>query len=303
MVIMFALYAVKVHTMQQMPTHRSLEKALEILLSFEPHNEEKGTLELGQSLGFHPSTVSRLLHVLQNYGFVQQNPDTKKFMLGHAVVDLASAVNESLNGNLTRMAIPFVEKLRDRLGDTVVLEVAAATGTMIAHIAEGPGPMRIRESVGGRHGYNAAAGAKSILAHGSEEFRERILKEELPRFTARTIRDPGVLRKHLGEIRQQGFAFDDEERNTGIRAFGCPVFNHDEKPIAAVAVAGPAHRITWDRRSEIVPALQETAAGISRQLFYRGEREQAGEEAFKQDSASKRTRFQGQKNMTRRTQA
>ena len=298
---MFALYAARMHTMQQQ-THRSLEKALEILLSFQPHNEGKGTLELGQSLGFHPSTVSRLLRVLQKYEFVQQNPETRKFTLGHAIVDLFSAVNESLNGNLTRIAIPFIEDLRNLLGETVVLEVPAPTCTMIAHIAEGPGPMRIKESVGGRHGYNAAAGAKSILAHGSEEFQERILREELRRFTAKTITDPGILKKHLKGIKQQGFAFDDEERNADIRAFGCSVFNYEKKPVAAVAVAGPAHRISWERRSEIVPALRETAAGISRQLFYKEKRGQPDDEKLKKDEASKKARVQVHKNKTRRKQ-
>ena len=68
-----------VHYMQQkVLTHRSLEKALEILLAFLPHNAEMGTVELSEIVGFHRSTVNRLLHVLEKYGFVQQNPDTKK---------------------------------------------------------------------------------------------------------------------------------------------------------------------------------------------------------------------------------
>jgi DNA-binding IclR family transcriptional regulator len=255
--------------MQEANTHRSLEKALEILLSFMPHNQEMSTLELSGRLGFHPSTVNRLLHVLAKYGFVQQNRDTKKFILGHSIVDLGSAVHQSLNGSLTRIAISFIDELRNRLGETIVLEVATPDCTMIAHIAEGPGPIRIKETVGARHGYNAAAGAKAILAHSQPEFQERFLAQDLPRYTPRTITDPEKLRKQLKEIRRRGFAFDDEERNTEIRAFGSPIFNHEKKPVAAVVVAGPAHRIIWERRDEIVPALIETGAGISRQLYYK----------------------------------
>jgi DNA-binding IclR family transcriptional regulator len=251
-------------------THRSLEKALEILLAFLPHNAEMGTVELSKIVGFHRSTVNRLLHVLARYGFVEQNPDTRKFILGHSIVDLGSAVHQSLSGRLTRIAIPHIEKLRNKLGETVVLEVAGPTHTNIAHIAEGPGPIRLKETVGARHGYNAAAGAKSILAFSPEDFQERVLGQELTRFTSKTITNSKALNRHLKEIKRRGFSFDDEERNTEIRAFGCPVFDHDGVAVAAVVVAGPAHRITWERRFEIVPALKETAERISRDLYYEG---------------------------------
>jgi DNA-binding IclR family transcriptional regulator len=257
---------------KQISTHRSLEKALEILLAFMPQNPEIGTLELAQKLGFHPSTVNRVLHVLANYGFVEQNPDTRKFILGHSIVELGMAVHQSLSGRLTRIAIPHIEKLRNKLGETVVLEVAGSLHTTIAHIAEAPGPIRLKENVGASHGYNASAGAKSILAFSADGFREKILRMGLPRFTSRTITDPENLEKHLKEVRRRGFAFDDEERNTEIRAFGCPIFSHEKKPVASVVVAGPVHRITWERRDEIVPALKKTAADISAQLYYKEER-------------------------------
>ena len=250
-------------------THRSLEKALDILLAFLPDNVEMGTVELSDRLGFHRSTVNRLLHVLEKFGFVQQNPDTKKFLLGHSVVDLGWAVQQSLNSNLTRIAKPLIDALRNQLGETAVLELATPMCTIMAYIAEGPGAIRLKETVGARHGYNAAAGAKSILAYSGEEFQNRILGKKLLRFTPKTITSSKVLVRHLKEIKRQGFAFDDEERNTEIRAFGCPVFNYEKKPVCAVVVAGPAHRITWERRLEIVPALKETAERISEQLYYR----------------------------------
>jgi IclR family KDG regulon transcriptional repressor len=250
-------------------THRSLEKALEILLAFLPHNAEMGTVELSEIVGFHRSTVNRLLHVLARYGFVEQNPDTRKFILGHSIVDLGSAVHQSLSGRLTRIAIPHIEKLRNKLGETVVLEVAGPTHTNIAHIAEGPGPIRLKETVGARHGYNAAAGAKSILAYSPAEFQKRILGQELTRFTSKTITHPKLLLRHLKEIKRRGFSFDDEERNSEIRAFGCPVFNHEGLPVASVVVAGPAHRITWERQFEILPPLKETAARVSEELYYK----------------------------------
>jgi DNA-binding IclR family transcriptional regulator len=60
----------------------SVQKALEILLAFTPNNQEMGTMELSNKLGFHKSTVSRLLRVLTFYGFLQQDSKTKKIYAG-----------------------------------------------------------------------------------------------------------------------------------------------------------------------------------------------------------------------------
>jgi len=54
--------------------------------------------------------------------------------------------------------------LRNSLEETIVLEVASVRAQIIGYMAEGPGPIRIKETIGGRHWYHAAAGAKAILA-------------------------------------------------------------------------------------------------------------------------------------------
>ncbi len=60
----------------------STEKALETLLSLTPYNQEMGTVENAQKLGFHEAMVSRILNTLTYYGFLQQDAQTKQFRLG-----------------------------------------------------------------------------------------------------------------------------------------------------------------------------------------------------------------------------
>ena len=68
----------------------SVQKALQILLAFVPHNQEMGTMEVSTLLGIHKSTVSRLLNVLCHYNFLQQDAKTRKFMLGLSAAKIAS---------------------------------------------------------------------------------------------------------------------------------------------------------------------------------------------------------------------
>ena len=241
---------------------------MEILLAFTPYNQEMGTVEISKKLGFHKATVSRILFILIRYGFLQQNPQTKKFMLGPSIINLGWAINQFLDTNLVHIAKPYIDHLRSTLKETVVLEVLAGNSTVMAYIAEGPRPVRIAGSIGDRIPIHAAAGAKAILAFSPHEVRDSILNGEMPRFTPNTITDPEMLKRQLQDIRRQGFSFDNEEIDVGINAVGAPIFNYEEKPVAAVVVAGPSPRVTWDGDSPIVSPLKDTAAKISAQLHY-----------------------------------
>jgi DNA-binding IclR family transcriptional regulator len=246
----------------------SIEKALTILSSFSPYNQEMGTIEISEKLGFHKATVSRILLNLARHSFLQQNPRTKKFMLGPYILKLARAINQSLHNNLVHIAKPYVDDLRDKLKEPVVLEVLSGKNTIIVYLAEGSRPVRLAGTVGDILPLHVAAGAKAILAYSSHDLRESLLEGELARFTPNTITDRNLLRGQFQEIRRQGFSFDAEEHDVGINAVGAPIFNSEEKAVAALVVAGPSQRITWGSGSKIVPLLKETAEKISAQLFH-----------------------------------
>jgi DNA-binding IclR family transcriptional regulator len=114
----------------------------------------------------------------------------------------------------------------------------------------------------------AAAGAKAILAFSPPQLTRTLLAEKIPHLTPKTVTDPKMLQRQLEKIRQQGYAFDHEEIELGINAVAAPIFNHEEKPVAAIVVAGPSQRITVNSGSPIVTHLKDKSAMISNQLFY-----------------------------------
>jgi DNA-binding IclR family transcriptional regulator len=253
---------------QPVKKNNSIDKALTILSAFAPYNNEMGTIEISRKLGFHKATVSRILLNLTRHGFLHQNPKTKKFILGPTILTLAGTVRQSLNNNMLHIAKPFVDDLRDKIKETVILEVISGENTIIVYIAEGPRPIRIAGTVGDILPAHVAAGAKAILAFSSPNVWKRFFNAKLPSFTENTITDPKVLHEQFEDIRRQGFAFDKEEHDIGINAIGAPIFNNEEKPVASIVVAGPSQRITWESDSTYVSKVKETAAKISAQLYY-----------------------------------
>ena len=258
--------------MRQSPSaNNSIDKALKILSFFAPYNQETGTVEISRKLGFHKATVSRILLNLARHGFLQQNTRTRKFTLGPAIIPLSRAVNQSLKTNIIHIAKPFIDELRDLLQETVILEILSGENTILAYIADGPpGPrmVRLAGDMGDRLPINAAAGAKAILAYSSQELRDGLMKKNMPAYTKNTITDSRILEKQLEEIREQGYSYDSEEIDEGTCSYGAPIFNHEKKPVAAVVVTGPSHRIILDRHSRIIAPLKDAAAKISSQLYY-----------------------------------
>jgi len=200
--------------------------------------------------------------------FLEQNPQTRKFRLGASILSLGSAARHYLKTNMVQIAKPYIDELRDILRETIVLEALSGKSTFIAYIAEGPQKVRIAGTIGDRLPIYAAAGAKAILAFSLPEIRDKLLDQKMPRLTANTITDRRTLKRQLQVIRHQGFSCDNEEIDIGISAVGAPIFNHEKKPVAAVAVAGPSQRITWDGGSPIVSLVKYTAAKITEQFYY-----------------------------------
>ncbi len=248
--------------------HNAIEKALVILKLFSPTNQELGTIEISKILGYHKATVSRTLLLLARHGFLEQNPMNKKFRLGSAILSLGMVLSRSLKADLVHLAKPHMDALRDRFGESVVLEVLSTKYVVIANISEGPKRIRLVGDIGSIVPVHVAAGAKSILAFSSPQIRNNLLDEELTKFTPNTITTPESLMKRLEKIREKGIAFDIGEHDIDINAISAPVLNIEGRPVAAVVIAGFAKNIDINEDSEMAKAVKETALTISKQLYY-----------------------------------
>lgn len=249
-------------------THAAVEKALRILMAFTPHNEKTAALALSKKLGLHPSTTTRLLKVLKKHGFVEQDPETKKYSLGRSSLFLAQAVIESLNTDLVSIARPFIDNLRDKIKESVGLEVWVGDATILAYAAPGPQLLQISATLGARMPVHVAAGARAIMAHLPPEVVDDLIGGELRRFTPKTITDPKAIKRKLQEIKGKGVSLDQGELDEDVHVMAAPVFDHTKTPVAAVAIGVPAYRMKSHMQGKTASLLKETAAKISERLYY-----------------------------------
>jgi DNA-binding IclR family transcriptional regulator len=250
------------------PKTSSIEKALDILIAFSPDNREMGTTDLSGRLQYHPATVNRILQILCHKRFLQQNARSRKFTLGPATFQLGRTIFESISGNLVHIAMPHLISLCEKVGETVVLEVLSQNQSLVTYIAQGKSSLSIGPRIGDRVPVHAAAGAKAMIAFYESGAIERFLKDPIQRFTPRTITSLKVLRREIAGARKFGVAFCREEMAEGVNAMGAPIFDHENRPVAAVVIAGLASRVRCSIKSALVEELQKTARDISAQLFH-----------------------------------
>jgi len=249
--------------------YSSVQKAIEILLSFTASSQEVRTLDLSQRLNLHKSTVSRLLHILVHYGLLQQDNRTKKYVLGKSALDLGNAAQRYIDSQLIATAQASLNRLRDRLGELVSLEVISGKSSTVVCHAASTLPVLVSSNIGQRLPVYAVAGAKSILAFlPSDEVEELIGHKKLTAYTPNTITDPKRFKLQLEEIRKQGFSIDRGEYHSDVHAIGAPVFNADGKPVAAVVMPVPAYRMESHLRSDGPALIKKAAAEISATLFF-----------------------------------
>ena len=246
----------------------AIEKALSVLVALSGGTYEMGTVEISKTLGFHTATVSRILKILTQAGFLRQNEMTHKFRLGPAILAMAQTAMESLDESLVRVAIPHLLDLCEKVRETVVLEVISGKRVRIAYVAQSKQTLSIRAIIGGKLPAHAAAGAKAIIAFSGPETIDMFLNKRMHRFTQRTITDPDKLRSELNRVKKTGIAYTREEIDEGVNAIGAPILDFSGKPVAAAVVVGPSARVKCSIHSPAVKELQETTANIAAELFH-----------------------------------
>ena len=110
---------------------------------------------------------------------------------------------------------------------------------------------------------HCTATGKAILAHLPEERVNEIIDQHgLPSQTVNTITDRAELKDELDTVRDQGFAYNDEEEVKGLRAVGAAVIDRDNNPLGSLSVAGPTSRLKGEQFEDELPETVLSAANL-----------------------------------------
>jgi len=247
---------------------QSVDRALDILESFDFNEEELGVSELAHKLDLHKNNVFRLLATLEVRGYIEQDKKSGNYRLGIKTFEIANVFLHHLG--LRRQARPILEELVGRCDETGYLAVLDGSDVIYVLMHETSQTVRIVLRLGQRLPAHCTAAGKAQLAFESVDRLQLLFKDKpLRKLTDNTITSPDALRGHLREVARLGFATDNEEFELGVRCIAAPVKDYSKKVVASIGLSGPLSRFSMDRiEKELAPLVKEAGERISERLGY-----------------------------------
>jgi len=245
--------------MAEPPPKSVLARGLSLLGAFGPTDVELTLAQLSARTGLPKPTAHRLVAELLSWGGLERTDGGYRlgmtlFVLGHRVPRQRS---------LREAALPYLEDLYEATHENIHLTVFDATDTLFLEKVTGRRSMPIVSRVGGRLPAHCTASGKVFLALGPPAYLRQVVTAGLRRLTPRTIILPGLLRQDLARTLERGYGINREESETGVVAVAAPVHDHRRRVIAAVSIAGSAHRLDLER---LAPAVRTAALALSREM-------------------------------------
>lgn len=239
---------------------QSIERALGVLRCFEAGEKDLGITEIAKRTSLTISTAHRVTRALTEGGLLVQDTRTERYLLGPTLVVLGRQAADRLGYDQAR---PALEDLSAATGESVNLGIRTGGEVQVVLDVASKAPLRFDQAPGTRVPLYVSAMGKCLLAGSDELERDIAGLGELARVTERTITDTDALRAELQEVRERGWALNDEERHPGVRAIAVPVHRPGGGVLAAIAVQGPTVRVTDDRLDELAAELRRTAARVA----------------------------------------
>jgi len=238
---------------------QSLHRGLEVIRAFSRDNPAMTLSEIAEITGLSRAVVRRVLLTLQFLGYVGQQG--RQFYLSPRILELGFSYLSSLP--FTDLALPFMEELAQQVHESCSLSVL--DGTDIVYVQRVPvrKVMTISLGIGARLPAYCASMGRVLLAGLDPAEMPARLPDDLPMRTPQTLTDRAALLREISHVREQGFAYVEQELELGLCSLSVPVRDRNQRVIAALNIGMAFRTGARDRAiQELLPALRVTATQI-----------------------------------------
>ena len=249
-------------------TIKSLVKTLHLLKLFSPQRNVWTAEDMVSVLGYHKSSVQRILATLEKEGFLSKvTPRRSEYRLGPDILFLGNVAEMSLD--LRSVARPLMEDLVHRSRETSYLCVADQGRCLYIDKVECSQPIRIINQVGQRNPMHCTGVGKALMSGMTDEAIDRLIETQgLRAHTHNTITDRGRLQQEIEDIRRTGIATDNEELDLGVKCVAAPIKDSSGAVVAAISLSGPTQRFTPAAIRRFENDVKETSFAISKALGF-----------------------------------
>ena len=239
----------------------SLARGLAVVQAFSDSRKPQTIAQISQKTGIPRAAVRRCLFTLQQLGYV--DAELNNFSLRPKVLTLGYSYLSSTP--LTVSSQPYLNAISRDLGESCSLAVLEDGEVLYVARSAASRVMSVALNTGSRLPAYCTSLGRVMLAHlpaaGLDAY---FAKTKLRAMTDKTETDQKRLREILVEVRQDGYAINDEELELGLRSIAVPVRGASGQVLAALNVGAQASRVSAERmHQEFLPILLRGAQELS----------------------------------------
>lgn len=241
-----------------------VKKAFDILEAVSKSSQGLRISEISTLLGISKSTVHGITAALEETGAIIRDSVSKRYVIGVTLLELGKAAYERID--FKKIARPVMEELMEQCKESVFLGVRNGDTVTVIDIVESRKDFKITSPVGTSIPLQAGAIGKLFLSQMTSKDLQKYLHENpLVRYTSNTIVDTDQYLSELEIVRKNGFAADDEEYISGVRAVAVTIKRYGGYA-PAVWVVGFKASMSDEKLLPIIRQTKAAADKISRKL-------------------------------------
>lgn len=247
-----------------------LSRGLRVLTILGDANQPMTLTEIAKELGVSRSSAFRLVYTLHQMAFLKEGEQKHTYTLGARVLNLGFAY---LNQQpITSIARLHLAKLRDDVGVSAHLSALEGHDVLYLSSHQARSGFVSNLTTGTRTpAYASGIGWCLLGVFSDEELQAFCQEQSMPALTEYTPTDFEALQARVHQARNTGYVFSRGFHEAGGSSVSVPVRDNTGRITACVNISGPDSGFDFDRiESFYIPAVQEAALRISRELGYAG---------------------------------
>ena len=236
---------------------KTVTKALSLLSQFSQPTASRSLGVIADEAGLDKATARRMLVSMRDLGFVEQDPKTREYSLGAAVLPLARA--REAHRPLQAVAARIVHKLAQQTGETAHFSVPSANGLSVLRVVQGPQPIRVHIAEGDILPFHTSGAGIAFLSASASGFFDRVLSEPLSGFARNSYTKKDRVLEAINDAKTSGYALTAQTLEDNVCGIGVPVLQSDSRVVGSLAVATPLSRMNETSQDLIVTCLRSAS--------------------------------------------
>ncbi|MBC2857136.1 IclR family transcriptional regulator [Cetobacterium sp. 2A] len=241
----------------------AMDKADKIFMYLYKKNSSNQS-DIARELDIPKATASRLLSSLVELNYLTIN--NKEYSLGNKF-DYFSDKKEKYS-LVKNIALPYLEELSLRFKETFKISILDKDKIRAIASVESSDFHKISVTDNSIFPLHAGAASKLLICQMDDKKLNRLLPEQLPKYTENTIINREELKKELFKINIKKISFDNNEHSKDICAVATPIMDKSNTIIAAISCPYFSPMWSLEKIEEVTKEMFKACNEITKRLNY-----------------------------------